>query len=158
PQLARAHVGNEHLVVALPLVLAGIGVVAVGLYPEPALRVEAEPVRTVEHDFRRDRRRAGTQVALVRILPGVAAEQEDVPGEIERRRIVAGLVPANDVAPQVVGPRVGRIHGRTGGARDRAAVGRIDAGGIASAPVVVRQRAIDLAGAHGVGRDPLGTV
>src|SRR5690606_27836018 len=60
--------------------------------------------------------------------------------------------------PEVVGPWIGRIDRRTRRAGDRGAVGLVDAVGTAAAPIVVGQRAVDLARPIGVGGDPLRAV
>ena len=137
PHLAGGHITGQHLVVAQGLVHALLEADGphIGLDPQHPTRVEGHTVRAREG-----------------VAPDVAAgigvgglrqpsQHQVVPDEGLAVK-VAALLPADDLAHFVLGPRVGRIH--TGVAR-RAARG------------VVGQRAVDPAAAL-INGQPLGPV
>ncbi|MNG20563.1 hypothetical protein D3C84_1048270 [compost metagenome] len=52
PNLAAERIGTEHLVIAHTGKITAIAVIAIGEDPQPAIRVEAQSVGTVEHVLR----------------------------------------------------------------------------------------------------------
>src|SRR5690606_16393475 len=127
-------------------ILAGIAVVPVGLYPQAARAVEGQPIGAVEGVVGRNVGRTRLQVAAIRVLDGIARQYEQIPFEGRGGGVATRLAPANNLAVDVFGARVGGV-----GCLAFVVVGQryidLAAGRVDTDPF----RPVHLGGAYGVG-------
>src|SRR5690606_25865563 len=112
-QFAGVGISAEHGVVAEHLEYAAVlaAFTNIGLDPYAAVLVDPQAVRRAEQVVggQGGAIRAGAGEVLLAALPGIAAEQEDIPFKGGRGVFPAGLGPANDMPMTVLGARVGAV-------------------------------------------------